>query len=780
MKKRRITAAVVSLSLAVSSLPAFARDGVSSPATRGDVVQMLLNAADYYNPGVVKTDIIKGYEDGSLHEERGVTRAEALVMLERAFGDLPEPVGQNARAAFPAETFNDVPEWAKTELKDVFDAGIVAGTAENTFSPDDPVTKEQMDLFIKRVYALFGTNLKDDFYAAVNKQALDTLEIPNGYTQNGGIYKMDVTTDNQVAELIDEIDASEPKSGTKEQKVKTMYRNLMDMDARDKLGVEPIKKYIDAVDKVKNVKELSKTVNEINDEAAMSILSSFVLSDDILDSSRYSVYFMPSSPLLEKDYYESGTELEAFRSYITEIFTIAGEDEPEKKADAVIDYETRLAEAELDISEQRNVDKIYNTVTMDDIKAAFPDMDIDGALKVSGFKTPDEVIINDMGLFNEAAELYNDENIDMLKAYVKYRIINDWSYDLGSDLLEANDKLDKVMYGVEGTTVRQRAIGDLKAYMEPYLSELYAERYFSPEQKADVEHMVKDIIAFYKERLKKIDWMTETTKEKALLKLDKMGVKIGYPDEYENYLDDAEIRSIEDGGGPVENIININKTLRAAQAPMQYEPVDKSAWLCETFIVNAFYNPVSNDITFPAAILQAPLYDPNASYESNLGGIGYVIAHEITHAFDNNGSQFDENGNAADWWTAEDKTAFDALCDEMAGFYDGQESAPGIAANGELTLGENIADNGAISCVTEIVAGLDDPDFKALFEAAAHSWEFAAPREYLSYLALSDEHSPAKLRINRVFQNNQRFYDTYGITDGDGMYVAPEDRVKIW
>ena len=311
--KRRITVLLTAAAVISSQIPALAQGGVSPGATRGEVVQMLLNAADAYNPGVVKTDIIKGYEDGELHEERGVTRAEALVMLERAFGDLPDPVGQNARAAFPAETFNDVPEWAKTELADVFNAGIVAGTAENTFSPDASVTEEQMNLFIERVYALFGTNPKDDFYAAVNKKALETLEIPSGYNSNGGLNETDLVVDDQIVSLINRIDASEPKNGTKEQKVKTMYRNLMNIDARDELGVEPIRKYIDAVDKVTNVKELSKTVNEINDEAAMSMLGVFVLSENIIDSNRYSVYFMPSSPILEKDYYEGGTELEAFR-----------------------------------------------------------------------------------------------------------------------------------------------------------------------------------------------------------------------------------------------------------------------------------------------------------------------------------------------------------------------------------------------------------------------------------------------------------------------------------
>ena len=198
------------------------------------------------------------------------------------------------------------------------------------------------------------------------------------------------------------------------------------------------------------------------------------------------------------------------------------------------------------------------------------------------------------------------------------------------------------------------------------------------------------------------------------------------------------------------------------------------------FTVNACYSPQQNDITFPAAILQAPMYDVNASYEQNLGGIGYVIAHEITHAFDNNGAKFDENGNAADWWTEEDYAAFQQLCQEMIDFYDGEEGVPGIPMNGTLTLSENVADQGAAACITEIVAGLENPDFETLYKSMANSWAATASREYCQYAAQADVHSTEKLRVNRVVVNCDEFYETFDIQEGDGMWVAPEDRVRIW
>ena len=213
---------------------------------------------------------------------------------------------------------------------------------------------------------------------------------------------------------------------------------------------------------------------------------------------------------------------------------------------------------------------------------------------------------------------------------------------------------------------------------------------------------------------------------------------------------------------------------------LQNKPVDKTEWIMYPFTVNACYSATSNDITFPAAILQAPMYDVNASYEQNLGGIGYIIAHEITHAFDNNGAKFDENGNASDWWTQEDYDAFQKLCEEMISFYDGKEGIPGIPMDGALTLSENVADQGAASCVTEIVAGLEDPDFKTLYKSMANCWAATASREYCQYAAQADVHSTEKLRVNRVVVNCDEFYEAFDIEEGDGMWVAPEDRVHIW
>ena len=320
----------------------------------------------------------------------------------------------------------------------------------------------------------------------------------------------------------------------------------------------------------------------------------------------------------------------------------------------------------------------------------------------------------------------------------------------------------------------------MQSLLVDYLGRAYVDAHFSAEANADVEDMIRDFIAIYKQRLETIDWMSEATREKAICKLDAMGIKVGYPDSWESCLDRAEIKSPAEGGSFFSNVIAIQMAMKQDVLAHQNDAPDKSEWIMTPFTVNACYNPSANDITFPAAILQSPLYDVNASREENLGGIGYIIAHEITHAFDNNGAKFDENGSAADWWTAEDYAAFRQKCQAVAEWYDGQEAYPGIACSGELTISENVADLGAAKCIVAAAKKLDHPDLDKLFRAVANTWASTTSRQMREYLAVTDVHAPDKLRCNRVLQTLPEFYTTYDIQPGDGMWTAPETRVSVW
>ncbi len=756
--------------------------------TRREAAEMLLDAGSDYVPGLSLSNVLKGHPGGNLDQGSPATRLQALIMLDRAFGGLPAPAGDNARSAFPAEDFTDIPSWALAEIDDVLAARIVDSGGDGLLSPNQPITEDELDTLIRRVYALKGTNLRDDFYAAVNKEWLDNSEIPAGEASNGIFNGMGLAVDTQIAGMIREICANPQEEGTAESKIKALYSCVTDTKGRKETGVAPIQKYLDAIENAKTLDELMAADVQMREETAFSPLMGFGLEIDQLDSRNYIIEFQPLSPNLEKDFYANGSQAkaDAYIAYLTTMFTLSGcgQEEAGVRAKAVCEAEKALAAASMDPQDQYDVDKVYNLYTLDQIQALFPGVDMDKAYAANGYQKTGKIIVRDVGCMEALAELFDDAHMDALKALAQQRLLKEYGKYLDPGFQNASLDFDMAYYGIDSRKSDEEVAAQMvQELLSDYLSRTYAETYFSPEAKADVEKMCREFIAIYRERLQTLDWMSETTKAKALKKLDAMNIKVGYPDTWDTYLDNAAIKSPGQGGTLFSNTVAIKKAEQDYYRALQNTPVDKTMWFAKAFEVNAFYEPVFNDITFPAAMLQAPFYDVNASLEENLGGIGFVIAHEITHAFDNNGSKYDETGKAANWWTDEDYAAFQKKCQDVIGWYNGQESCPGITCNGELTLSENVADLGSIQCVITTAkkqAGKAGPDFDRLFRALANCCVATATRQMREYTASIDVHAPDKLRCNRVLQTIPEFYATYGIQPGDGMWTEPDSRVSIW
>lgn len=780
MKTKRIIAAGMTAALLVTNTVSAS----DMYATRGETADMLLSAADDYNKDVKRSDIIKGYGgDGELHEDWNINRAEALVMLSRAFGKLPELTGHNARVALKSDAFSDIPEWAKPELQPVLDAGIAAGTADGIFSPYDDVTKEQLELFIKRAYALFGTNEKDDFYAAVNKDALNKLELKPGRMMSGTLYDLQDESMEEVNTIIKETIEKGGEKGSKEQKIADFYKNILDSDSRNEIGVAPIKPYLADIDSAKDVKDLAAVQIKLIENLYTAPFTGFSITTDFKDNTKYIMYFGTMEPYLTKDFYLNGTDEQkaSYFKYLKTICEIAGENITDKQIEGFYNLEKTLAEKQLNPEDGNNIDKIYNIYTFDEIQSIFPSFDFGEVLESSGLKKEDKILVMDNELMKEFAGLFSDENLETLKNAAKLSVLLNYGGALNTAFIDAANTFNQEYLGISGTySDEERAAMNVASVMPDYIGEIYAEKYFTEDAKQNVLKMVNDIISVYKERINNLDWMSAATKEKAINKLDKMGIKIGYPDKWDTYLDSAQINSKADGGSYFDNILEIAKASVKYLSELQGTSPDRTKWEMYPYTVNACYSATENDITFPAAILQPPMYDVNASYEENLGAIGYVIAHEITHAFDNNGAKFDENGNAADWWTEEDYAEFEKRCEKMVYFYDRQEGIPGVPMNGRQTLSENVADQGAVQCITEVVSQLENPDYTKLYHSMAKAWASTKTREYAKYAAGVDVHSEDKLRVNRVVVNCDEFYEAFGITEKDGMWVAPVERIKIW
>ena len=752
-------------------------------ATRGQVADMLVAAADDYNSGVQRTDVIKGYGNGDLKEDGAVTRAEALVMLSRAFGKLPTPVGDNARLAYDASNFTDIPDWAKTELANVFQTGIVAGTSATTFSPDQNVTLEQMELFISRVFALEGTNQRDDFYAAVNKTALDASVIPAGRESTGTMSDVETMVNQELTETIKSVSAA-PKTD-KEKMVATLYANILNKTARNAAGITPVKSYLDAVENAGSLAELMQARKKIYEDFGITALLGFGIETDAKDNSVYDLDFSAFGANLGHDGYTEATasQKSAYLKYIKTVLQLVGKNETDAAAGAQTFWNTESAVADKSLTQQEyyNVDKTYNLFTMAQLQAIFPNVDLSALLAETGLRQTDKIVVKDVGALRAAAAYFDDAHLDELKNETLVSLAAVCGTYLSDAFQDAANTFSSEYYGVSGTLSDEEiAAQRVEGLMSDYIGEAYVSRYFSAASKKDVESMVQSILSTYRERIGALTWMSAETKAGAIKKLDTMKVRIGYPDTWKDDLKGVEIKSVAEGGSYLANAVAIQKRANQLMLEKQAAGPDKTEWTLPAYEVNACYDPSDNSITFPAAILQKPLYDPSASFEKNLGGIGYVIGHEITHAFDNNGAKYDENGNAADWWSEADYAAFQKLCDKVVALYDGREIAPGIVCDGALTVSENIADLGATACVTQIESKRTTPDYKTLYTAIGETWCESFPRAYREYLARVDVHAPDKLRGSLVLQQFQQFYDTFGIKAGDGMWIAPENRVTIW
>ncbi len=778
---KRFAAILLAAILTLGSLPALAADGL----TRGDAVEQLIAVAQDYNPGVAQSDIIKGYGNGDLGLDDPLTRAQAFVMIRRAFGVLPELTGDNARMAVPAETFTDVPAWATEEFDDVLSAGIVAGTGNGLLSPNAPMTAQSFDTLLRRVYALEGTNLKDDYYATVNHDWMASSEIPAGLAKSGPIYDLNLTVQAQTASLIADIVANPQQPGTPEAKIKALYECVTDAEGREAAGIAPIKAYIDAIENAKTLEELMASELKLKKDVGLFTLLGFGLGADAKDSTRYTVYFSALDASMDKEFYgDEGAKKDAYLHYIETLYTLSGlsEEQAKKYAGIVWDTEKVLAAESMDPQEYADVDKTYNLYTLDELDKQFANVDLRALYAAAGLKETDKLCVRDPGLLKATAAIMDDAHLETLKAFALYYLVSSVGGTLSQGFTEAGYEFTEACYGINARqSDEQIAANQVTSLLSTYLAKAYVENYFSPEAKADVEEMIHEFIDIYKARIQALDWMSAETKAKAIRKLDTMQIKVGYPDEWDDSLDGVAILSPAEGGSFFTNVIALQKAMLAKMISMQETGVDKTEWVMSPYTVNACYNPSCNDVTFPAAILQAPVYDVNAPREANLGGIGYVIAHEITHAFDNNGAKYDENGNAADWWTAEDYAAFQSRCEAVVAWYDGAEVSPGITCNGELTLSENVADLGSAQCLIDAAKRhSDNPDYDTLFRAVANTWACTTTRQYREMLAGADVHSPEKLRCNRVLQTLDEFYETYGIEPGDGMWTEPASRVSVW
>lgn len=790
--KKKLCAVLVAISVVVagfSNMAFAAMESDSDTLTRGEVVKILLASADAYHEGLQESDIIKGYGDGNKNETKPVTRVECLTMVSRAFGTLPEPTGNNKRLSLAYDYFTDIPEWSKTDIENLAKAGVVAGTGNHQLSPNANVTRGQLHSFVTRIWALLGTNEKDDYYNSVNKQSLDNSTISAGKVDESSFSKVEDQNSDRLDSIIKGIANKDGyNQGSKEQKISDFYRGALDTKTRNVLGVSVIQKYLDGINNATSISELENVNNSIYEKSGSAFLVGGDITPDNYDSSYYITVFATMGANMPKDFYTSSDEgtTTAYLKYLSAVLQLTGENQQtaDAHAKAFYDMEKKLAAASLSTTQSAKIDNIYNVYTPQELKSLLYNIDIAKVLTNQGFKIPKKILITDVQLAKTFNSYYTNDNLELLKTADKISIIGAFGSMLTTKYDDIADEFNSVYYGGQRSndTDEEKALDATKSYMTGYLDKMYIDKYFSEEARTDVENMAKEFVSIFKERIQKLTWMSETTKTKAIAKLNALKIKVGYSDDWTTSLDNINITYTAGENSYFDNICAMGSYYAQATAAYQKNnwKVDKDIFPLSVSTVNAGYIPTFNSIVFPAGILESPFYDKNASKEENLAGIGVVMAHEITHAFDNNGAKYDENGNLSNWWTDSDYTKFQELCQKVVAAYDGYEVAPGIYNKGEQTVSENIADLGGMACALTAMGKLSNPDYKKFFESYAKVWCSTATRQYMQYLSQVDVHSLDKARVNRNVVNFDEFYQAYGINENDGMYIPEDQRIEIW
>lgn len=628
---------------------------------------------------------------------------------------------------------------------------------------------------------------QDDFYEYVNSNILEIVELGDTDAQWTWFGELMAVADNDMDEIIQELSKSDETyaKGTSEQKIRDLYECISNMENRNATGLGPLQPHMDTIRNAATIDEYVDALASLSGEFGFSsILGGYYIDQDMADSSMNSVYLMYADTLIGKEYLENPQMQEyvdVYYDYMRDMLEEFGMSEGEA-ADTVSEIDVLLRDicsCTLSMEEYYDPSITYNVFTKEELQQLYTNVDVGKMLKTLRIDSADSYIISDVEQAEKINALLVEENLEVLKDFSTFVMLNDVAEYTTEEYAGLADNLDRQLHGVTSSLSDEDIWMNLTQDMLSWdFGKIYVEKYFSEESKADVESMIEKIKEAYKDIIQNQEWMSEKTKEKAIRKLDTMQVKIGYPDEWPDSMEMMQVTPISEGGSLLSNLlVNMQVSIEANLQDLNRE-VDRTTWSMTPQTVNAYYNPGNNEIVFPAAILQPPFYDPEDDGAGNLGGIGYVIAHEISHAFDSNGALYDEYGNYNVWWTQEELKRYKELSQSIIDYYDKYEVA-GMKVDGSLTLSENIADLGAMTCITSILAD-DGEGLAEAFSQLAYIWASEETVAYQMYLLSNDTHAPNKVRVNAVLSSCDAFYETYDIKEGDGMFVASENRVGIW
>ncbi len=635
----------------------------------------------------------------------------------------------------------------------------------------------------------------DNFYLYVNGGWIKNNPIPPEYSQYGAFTVLYENNQKQLKTLVEEVSADKTaKKGSIAQKIRDFYNSGMDTAGINKLGIKAIEKELNEIASIEDKKGVEEQIATMQKSGTYPLFYFYSGADQKNSSMEIANLNQGGLGLPDVDYYLKDDELvkkirEAYKKYMVKMFVLSGEEEETAKQSAsdAFDIENRLAKVSYTRLERRNPEKNYNKMSLQQLQEISPSFDWKLYFAQLGLPEPGDINVSQVPFFKGISEIYEQTAVEAWKSYLKWNLINSAASYLSSPFEEEQFNFyGKVMSGQQQMQPRwKRVLGTTSSGLGEALGQLYVEKYFPPESKERMLHLISNLRKAFAERIKNLDWMSEETKEKALEKLEAITVKVGYPDKWKDY---SSLEIVPDNY--YQNVRNAREFAFNYNLNKIGKPVDKTEWGMTPQTVNAYYNPSNNEIVFPAGILQPPFFDKDADDAVNYGAIGVVIGHEMTHGFDDQGRKYDKDGNLNDWWTEEDAQRFNEKTGKLGKLYDRYTLLDSLHINGKLTMGENIADLGGLNIsylAFQMALNGKTPEpfdgFTAtqrFFMGYAQVWRQNIRNEELIKRLKTDVHSPGEARVNIPPFNMEVFLKAFDIKPGDKLYIKPEERAVIW
>lgn len=628
--------------------------------------------------------------------------------------------------------------------------------------------------------------IRTNYYEAVNGKWIEDAVIPGDKPSMSAFLELHLGIEDILMDLTAKWEKDQKYLNENTKKFIKLYQMTKDFDKRNELGTKPFETILNQINELKGLKDLEKAFKEMT-LSSIEMPFGFSVSQDFMNSNNQVLYFGASRLFLPDTTYYKDEKTKAqliglFTQTTAQLLNLYGfsKEEIEKLIKEALAFDELLVPVTRSSVEAADYVKIYNPMSKSEVKKLTKNFDIMGNAEVLVKQDVDQLIVLNPDFINAFDSLICEENFDIIKSWMILSNARSFASDLTDEIRVAGGAFGRALSGTKEAQSKEK-FAFYQAYnrFSQVVGLYYGENFFGPKAKEDVKKMVQEIIGIYNERITNNDWLDKKTKAKAIKKLTTLSVHVGYPDELPPHYDMFEIKGYDEGSNILIEKLKMTKITTELNFEKYNKAPNKNIWHMPASMVNAYYSPTNNQIVFPAAILQKPYYSLEQTPSENYGGIGAVMAHEISHAFDNNGAKFDENGSLSNWWTDEDLEAFKKRSKDMIDLFDGLETGYGTC-NGELTVSENIADSGGLRCALEASKKRENHDLEGFFKNWASVWRQKSSLEYSQLLLRVDVHGPNILRANMQLSNLPEFQEFYQIKEEDKMYLAKDKMVSIW